>query len=149
MQINKMKKIIKYTLLIIWMIIIFLFSNQPAKESGKLSNSFLEKTITIFYKDINTEKKEQLIKKYGLITRKLAHFTIYLVLGVLMLSTISEYNIKTKILVSITLCFLYALSDEIHQLFIIGRSGEFKDVLIDTAGSFIGINIYNIINKKK
>lgn len=144
-----MKKIIKYTLLIIWMIIIFLFSNQPAKESGKLSNSFLEKTITIFYKDINTEKKEQLIKKYGLITRKLAHFTIYLVLGVLMLSTISEYNIKTKILVSITLCFLYALSDEIHQLFIIGRSGEFKDVLIDTAGSFIGINIYNIINKKK
>lgn len=144
-----MKKIIKYTLLIIWMIIIFLFSNQPAKESGKLSNSFLEKTITIFYKDINTEKKEQLIKKYGLITRKLAHFTIYLVLGVLMLSTISEYNIKTKILVSITLCFLYALSDEIHQLFIIGRSGEIKDVLIDTAGSFIGINIYNIINKKK
>lgn len=144
-----MKKIIKYTLLIIWMVIIFLFSNQPAKESGKLSNSFLEKTITIFYKDINTEKKEQLIKKYGLITRKLAHFTIYLVLGVLMLSTISEYNIKTKILVSITLCFLYALSDEIHQLFIIGRSGEFKDVLIDTAGSFIGINIYNIINKKK
>lgn len=144
-----MKKIIKYTLLIIWMIIIFLFSNQPAKESGKLSDSFLEKTITIFYKDINTEKKEQLIKKYGLITRKLAHFTIYLVLGVLMLSTISEYNIKTKILVSITLCFLYALSDEIHQLFIIGRSGEFKDVLIDTAGSFIGINIYNIINKKK
>ena len=144
-----MKKIIKYTLLIIWMIIIFLFSNQPAKESSKLSNSFLEKTITIFYKDINTEKKEQLIKKYGLITRKLAHFTIYLVLGVLMLSTISEYNIKTKILVSITLCFLYALSDEIHQLFIIGRSGEFKDVLIDTAGSFIGINIYNIINKKK
>lgn len=144
-----MKKIIKYTLLIIWMIIIFLFSNQPAKESSKLSNSFLEKTITIFYKDINTEKKEQLIKKYGLITRKLAHFTIYLVLGVLMLSTISEYNIKTKILVSITLCFLYALSDEIHQLFIIGRSKEFKDVLIDTAGSFIGINIYNIINKKK
>ena len=66
-----------------------------------------------------------------------------------MLSTISEYNIKTKILVSITLCFLYALSDEIHQLFIIGRSKEFKDVLIDTAGSFIGINIYNIINKKK
>ena len=144
-----MKKIIKYTLLIIWMIIIFLFSNQPAKESSKLSNSFLEKTITIFYRDINTEKKEQLIKKYGLITRKLAHFTIYLVLGVLMLSTLSEYNIKTKILVSITLCFLYALSDEIHQLFIIGRSKEFKDVLIDTAGSFIGINIYNIINKKK
>lgn len=143
-----MKKIIKYTLLIIWMTIIFLFSNQPATESGKLSNNFLDKTITIFNKDITTKQKEQLIKQYGIKIRKLAHFTIYFILGILMISIINEYNIKNTILISIVLCFLYATSDEIHQLFIAGRSCEFKDVLIDTMGSFIGINIYNLINKK-
>ena len=35
--------------------------------------------------------------------------------------------------------FLYASSDEIHQLFIPGRSGQFTDVLIDTSGGLAAI----------
>ena len=44
-----------------------------------------------------------------------------------------------KILISIGLAFLYACSDEIHQLFVNGRSGEFTDVLLDTCGAGFGI----------
>ncbi len=36
-------------------------------------------------------------------------------------------------------CFLYACSDEWHQLYVPGRAGQFRDVLIDCAGSAIGL----------
>ena len=39
----------------------------------------------------------------------------------------------------IVFCFLYACSDEIHQLFVPGRSGMFTDVLIDTGGAVTGM----------
>ena len=39
-------------------------------------------------------------------------------------------------------CFIYACTDEFHQLFVMGRSCEMRDVLIDTLGSFVGILIY-------
>lgn len=52
-------------------------------------------------------------------------------------------------LISTLFCIIYALSDEIHQLFVFGRSGELKDVLIDTIGSFLGIILISkIINRK-
>ena len=44
-----------------------------------------------------------------------------------------------RILISVVLAFTYACSDEIHQLFVPGRSGEFRDVCIDTCGASFGI----------
>ena len=54
---------------------------------------------------------------------------------------IKELKIDNKFIVSLLICVIYALSDEIHQLFIIGRSGNIIDVLIDSLGSIIGIFI--------
>ena len=56
------------------------------------------------------------------------------------------FNYKT-ILLAILLCFLYACSDEIHQLFIKGRSCEVRDILIDTIGSLSGISVYYLFSK--
>ena len=42
---------------------------------------------------------------------------------------------------------IYAITDEIHQLFIVGRSGSIIDVLIDSIGIFTGISIFLFINK--
>lgn len=39
---------------------------------------------------------------------------------------------------------IYACTDEIHQLFVPGRSGQFRDVMIDSLGAFIGILILSI-----
>ena len=64
-----------------------------------------------------------------------------------MISLLREYMvINTKlVLLSLLICFLYACSDEIHQLFIVGRSGNAYDVLIDTIGSFFGMCFYKMI----
>ncbi len=47
----------------------------------------------------------------------------------------------TKIFQALLICLLTAISDEIHQLFIVGRSGEVRDVLIDLAGSAVGVAV--------
>lgn len=150
-----MKKIIYIMLIIFWMIIIFMFSNQPSDESTKLSDGFIANTIgnvyKIFDKNVTEEKLIEIKKKYTTPVRKTAHFTIYMILGILTISLLKEYDIKNRkqIIIAILICLLYATSDEIHQLFIPGRSGEIKDVLIDTSGSTLGILIINKIIKKR
>ena len=137
------------------MILIFMLSNQPAEESTELSDGFISKTIGNVYKlthkDITEEKIIEIQDKYTHITRKTAHFTIYLILGLLVGILLKEYNITTKqlIIYGILICMVYAITDEIHQLFVIGRSGEIKDILIDTCGSTVGILIINSIKKIK
>jgi len=84
----------------------------------------------------------KLIDKYTFIIRKTAHFSIYLILGILSINLLSSFDIKCIIAFSGLICFIYACTDEFHQLFIMGRSCEMRDVLIDTLGSFVGILIY-------
>ena len=61
---------------------------------------------------------------------------------------------KKTVIISFLGTFLYACSDEFHQLFIYGRSGEFRDVMIDSTGGIIGLLLiifivkYKQINKK-
>lgn len=37
---------------------------------------------------------------------------------------------------------IYTISDEIHQLFVLGRGGQIKDVIIDSSGAVVGIGGY-------
>mgnify|MGYP001948405098 CR=1 FL=1 len=53
------------------------------------------------------------------------------------------------ILLSIFLAFLYACSDEVHQLFVAGRSGQVSDVLLDTIGASVGVGLYYLLFRKK
>lgn len=48
---------------------------------------------------------------------------------------------------AITICVLYAASDEFHQLFISGRSGEVGDIAIDSIAASIGIIFASYIRK--
>jgi len=130
-----------------------MLSNQPSEESTELSDGFISKTIGNIYKlthkDVTEEKIIEIQEKYTIITRKTAHFTIYLILGLLVGILLKEYNITTKqlIIYGILICMIYAITDEIHQIFVIGRSGEIRDIIIDTCGSTVGILTINI--KKK
>ncbi len=128
-------KIIKVSLVIIWMILIFCFSNQKATESSKLSDGLIKNTIS---RIINDDSKET-IKKFTKPVRKCAHFFVYLILGILVINC---FDINKKyILYSIIICLLYSISDEIHQIFVEGRSCEVLDVMIDTLGSSLGVYI--------
>lgn len=143
-----MKKIIKLILVMLWMLLIFSFSNQKAEDSSKLSDGLIVKVANVFVdKDLSQEKQEEILEKYTTVVRKTAHFIIYLILGILVVNLVFEYNVKNIILVSLIACLLYSITDEFHQLFIDGRSGEIRDILIDTIGSLIGIITYKVIKK--
>lgn len=127
-----------------------MFSNQKAVESSKLSDGLILRTVRIIEK-INHKQysDEEILKRFIYPVRKLAHVTIYFILGFLVYLYIKDLKIDNKIIISILICVLYATSDEIHQLFILGRSGEVKDVLIDTSGSVLGILFLKILKSNK
>lgn len=146
------KKVIKIILVLICMITIFTFSNDSSYESTKKSNKLIITVAEIISnKQLNKNDKEKYIEKFVFIVRKGAHFSIYFLLGLLVASLLKEYNIldKRMIIYSLIFCFIYACSDEMHQLFINGRSGEIRDVLIDSLGAFIGISLYYLVRRRK
>lgn len=126
-------------LVIIWMMFIFIMSSFNSNESSNQSNFIVNILSNIF----NISNIEIL----SFIVRKLAHYTEYTILGILVYNLIYSYN--KKIYISIIICIIYATSDEIHQLFIPGRSCQIKDIMIDTFGSLTGIYLYKLTNSLK
>lgn len=136
MHVTKKQKI-KILLVLIWMTLIFIMSSFNATESSNQSNFIVNILSNIL--NINN------IKLLSLIIRKLAHFTEYFILGTLVYNAINNYNKKKY--VAIIICILYAISDEIHQIYVPGRSCQILDILIDSIGSINGIYITILINK--
>lgn len=144
------RKIIKLIIVILCMVIIFSFSTDTGTESNKKSDGVIISICKTFIKhDLSTKEMEKYINKYVKLVRKSAHFLIYLILGISIISLIKEYQIinSKALLIAITISFLYACSDEIHQLFVNGRTGKIIDVLIDTLGSIVGVYLYYYIYK--
>ena len=130
-----MKKNYKLILVITWMTIIFLFSSFDSTESSAQSGMIVNFMANLF--NINN------IELISLIIRKLAHFTEYFILGILVVNMMKDYHSK-YFLISIIICTIYAISDEVHQIFISGRSCELIDILIDFLGSILSIYLYKI-----
>lgn len=132
------KKILLWALVIGCMIMIFSFSAQGAGESKDLSDGLLIRLLDFLHIDLPGEMVEFL---RGFI-RKVAHFCIYGLLGFLVYLLFGcgyDMTAKKAWPAAIVWCMVYAASDEVHQLFVPGRSGMVKDVFIDTAGSLCGI----------
>ncbi len=134
------------------MICIFTFSEDNGEKSNKKSDGtiiFLSRFI-VGHK-LNKKEQTKYINKYVVLVRKSAHFIIYLILGLSIISLLYEYKIiNTKaIIIALIVSILYACSDEIHQILIPGRTGKILDVLIDSTGAFIGIIIYYLFHKRK
>lgn len=143
--------IIKIVLLISWMTLIFYFSNQDANHSSRVSDGVIAKVSKVVLGDDYERITKS--KTYGttvFIVRKAAHCFIYFILSIIAFSLFYElFGLDKKtIIITIVLCFLYSISDEIHQLFVSGRSGEIRDVLIDTTSSSISAILNFIIRKK-
>lgn len=130
---------------------IFFFSSQKAEESRKTSAGFITAVVEFFDFDNSlTDAEIQSIREnITFIVRKGAHFSLYAVLGLLIYMLLCEYAFKdwSAILLSVVLSMLYACSDEFHQSFVAGRSGELRDVLIDTVGAFAGCIVVCFLKK--
>lgn len=145
------RKLFVYILLsILCMITIFTLSSKNTTESNgtskKLIKSFVHIYEQVFDKDID---EEVIITKLNYPIRKLAHFSIYLLLGIFVYNIFLLTGFKHKELLSILICMIYAITDETHQLFISGRTGQVLDVFIDTMGSLTSILLIKLIRSKK
>lgn len=125
-----------------WMGLIFYFSAQSAEESAELSTGTVDWLLAY---DSKRHVLQNLAGKGILefVVRKLAHAAEYGILAVFLGLTIySSKRWKRKWqLKTVIFCCLYACSDEFHQLFVAGRSGQIRDVGIDTFGAVCAVLI--------
>lgn len=132
-------------MMIICMLAIFGFSSQDGSSSSKISGSITHKVIAVInpdYDSLSVSAQRAYYKDVHFTVRKLAHFSIFMLLGILALLTFDSYPIRSmavKVAAAMFLCLLYAATDEIHQMFSDGRSAQLRDVMIDSAGMVTGI----------
>lgn len=145
---NILKHIIRYILIICIIIlccVIFNFSAQDGQASSGTSSKVAEILLDTFAngKQMLPHEKLAQIEILQPFVRKGAHFSIYMLLGILLMSCAQTFKWCTeyKFDASVMFAFLYACTDELHQKFIAGRSGQFTDVCLDTVGATVGILI--------
>ena len=134
-------RIILIILILLWMYIVFGFSGQNGEESSGMSFK-ISMLLTR-----NNEEISRTIEPY---VRKIAHFSEYAVGGILiflLILTFEKISPKVRNISSIIITIIYAISDEVHQLFVLGREGKIVDVYIDTLGIITGILFINLIIK--
>lgn len=144
-------RIILVILLLCTFFIIFGFSSQNGEQSGGISRKVTETILKVSsnYNKLEEEEKEVVLHRTESIIRKIAHFSIYTVVGCLLMGLLSTYKLKDKwrMIMTIVIGILYAISDEFHQSFSPGRSPKVTDVYIDTLGVLLGILLILLILK--
>ena len=139
------RKILSIILVLFWMVFIFYNSN----EIGKISDNKTEKIIVnVVSKVSNVDKDDKsmkdIIKKIKVPLRKSAHFFEYFLLAILIMNMLLSFGLsKWNAFICSIVCLLYAISDEVHQLFTDGRSGCVSDVLLDSSAAFIATYLFN------
>lgn len=141
----KIYRAISWLAVIFWMGVIFYLSHQVAADSSQLSSGITEFVVNSVNQVVPKVNLE--LAQMSFFIRKTAHFTAYFILGALFLHAfwLSGLVGVRGIILSFIISALYATSDEVHQLFVPGRSGEVRDVLIDSAGALTGIGVCLVI----
>lgn len=138
---------------LIVMVVIFFFSAQPAVQSSGLSAGILlqiteslEKTLHV---DYSITPGTALFHFLEVLIRKGAHMTEYAILAITISFPLYIHGKSGRKLVlnSEVICFLYAVTDEFHQIFVPGRSGQIADVVIDGFGAFLGCLLFVAVTK--
>lgn len=118
----KVKRIIFIVLIIIWMATIFKFSSEKSEVSSNTSGKTIRAILNVFpwSSSLSIEEKEHLVETLQPIVRKLAHFSVYTLGGILIMCLAKTFDIsdKKRIIYSLIFGILYAVSDEIHQYFV-------------------------------
>lgn len=105
----------------LWMLLIFVLSSQPGGPetgSGRL--------------------------RFGL--DKFGHLVVFGNLGVLVANALATQGVgRTRFWWTFVICALYAVTDELHQVLVPGRSPTVYDILIDVAGASAGFALHRIV----
>ena len=143
------KNFIFIFLSIVCMTAIFILSAQNADKSSSTSGFFVNFFLNHFvsdFKSFSLEKQEYIHGLVSFTIRKCAHFSAYALTGFCVSGSFPKFRLKSlNFPKALAICFVYACTDEFHQHFVPGRSCEFRDVMIDTAGALTGILIFTAI----
>ncbi|MBQ8782951.1 MAG: VanZ family protein [Clostridia bacterium] len=132
---NKIGFYIFTVLSLLFAILIFLFSYQSAEQSSGVSVSFYDIFIDFTGFDFIS---------HGAF-RKIAHFCEFAALGFCVSGSVYFYCNRPNLLKSIVPCIIYAISDEVHQMFVPERAGRIFDVFVDSCGSIFGLSVFLLI----
>ena len=129
-----------------WTVLIYFFSAQPAAKSSETSNAVSEVVAAIVYEHPTPQRVSELDET----VRDAAHFSIYTFLGFFTCLAIRRTKLAKKaLIVTLAACAIYALTDETHQLFVLGRSFQLQDLVLDFCGSALGMAACLLFARKK
>lgn len=150
MKLNIIRGILITTLIAIF-VTIFGFSNQNSETSAGLSQKVTNFVVEFVPSIKNMPEKEKEEAEYRIekVIRKIAHYSIYTLVGILLMALMSTYKIKEldRIAISMIIGVIYAATDEIHQAFVPGRGPLVTDVILDSIGVLTGICIVLLVYK--
>jgi VanZ family protein len=155
MQINDApvyKKIIAWLPVLIWTGMLFYFSSQTAPESTALSGKTIRALLAIFKPEFLTMtalQQTQLVAGLQHLVRNTAHFLSYFLLAILCMSALRQHHLQQgqQNAIALLICMGYALTDEIHQLFVAGRAFEFTDLGVDLSGTMTGLFLVLLVRR--
>ncbi|MFT3943452.1 MAG: VanZ family protein [Ancrocorticia sp.] len=157
----RLNRWLRWGAVVVWMAVIFFFSHQVGEDSGGLSDS-----IVAWLHSLGIHISPEML---GFLVRKAAHMTEYAVLAILLFVALrgsreqrfvearisrsqrlrkrGEERGNQALISAFVIAVIYAATDEFHQLFIPGRTGTPKDVLIDSAGAAIGLALAWLVSR--
>ena len=127
------KLLSRYLPLVVWLI----FISYASSDSFSADNTSRIIGPLVLWLFPNTSPEAMATIHF--ITRKIAHFTEYAILGFLAARAFRTYD--RWFLISAALVVVYALIDEYHQSFVPSRTASIFDSLIDIAGGLTALII--------
>jgi VanZ family protein len=136
---------------IAWMAVIYSFSAENGDESSHTSEVVVDAVITVA-EDIHLVDEngvsEQARERMTFVVRKTAHATEYAILAVLIAVCLLAWGVQRAWIVAAVAwacACVYAMTDEYHQRSVVGRAGQWSDVLVDAFGAAAGVGIVLLV----
>lgn len=132
---------------ILWAALIFTFSSHIFTAAST------SRIITPLIRWLFPHASLLFVLRANYFIRKGAHVFEYFVFSLLLYYAIRNkrsWTLKSALLV-IAIVFLYACSDELHQIFVPGRGAAFRDVMLDTSAGIlaqIAVSIWLAISRR-
>lgn len=158
------KVIVSLCISFLLMAVIFVLSEQSSGESGSLSDAVARMLASLLLADFDSFdplQQAEIIQRWSWPVRKTAHATEYACLGISLCASCWQVHAlmheradkpyrtprayALTCTIAFAIAFIYACSDEVHQLFIDGRAGQFSDVLVDASGALVGCILMYVV----
>ncbi len=132
----KAYRIVSIILLVAVMVTIFCLSAQDSTDSAEVSGSVVSWLYELFKIDLPDGT-----------VRTIAHCCEFAALGFLMINAIRSFKESFNPVLSVIISFGYAITDEIHQLYVPGRAFQLIDLTVDLLGITLGTIAFIILVK--